>query len=223
MKNLINQIVTVLLILSLTLLLPLTLIFPEQAEFVLRYIADVFKANLVWLEGLTPAAHIGMRVLLAGLGLAVFVVGVVLVVLEMISFRRGTAKLRDGSGEIMLDGVSEHLAYHIDMLADVVRVQPKVNSTGNKVQVELYVETGPDVHIPTKTVEIQQKAKEVLEERLGLQLGGDIRVIIRPATLPKVKPTTTPQPAALEQPSEPLRPTESQDNEQIQVKVPDAD
>lgn len=188
MRNLVNRIAVVTFIVLGMLILPLTLIFPEQAELIIRYVADVFKANLVWLDGLSPAAHIGMRVLLAGFGLAIFVVGLVLLVLELISFRRGTAKLRDGSGEIMLDGVVEHLAYHIDLLSDVVRVQPKVTGKGSSVQVELYVETGPDVHIPAKTVEIQQKAKQVIVEQLGLQLNGDVRVVIRPAPLPKSAP-----------------------------------
>lgn len=136
MRNLVNRIAVVAFIALGMLILPLALIFPEQAEFIIRYVAEVFKANLVWLDGLSPAAHIGMRVLLAGFGLAIFVVGLILLVLEMISFRRGTAKLRDGSGEIMLDGVVEHLAYHIDLLSDVVRVQPKVTGKGASVQVE---------------------------------------------------------------------------------------
>lgn len=204
MRNLLNRIFVVAFIVLGMLILPLALIFPEQAEFIMRYIAEVFKANLIWLDGLTPAAHLGVRVLLAGFGLAIFVVGLILLVLELISFRRGTARLRDGSGEIMLDGVSEHLAYHIDLLSDIVRVQPKVTGKGSSVQVELYVETGPDVHIPAKTVEIQQTAKQVIVERLGLQLNGDVRVVIRPAPLPKIAPrpasvtVESPAPAAVE-------------------------
>ncbi len=225
MRNLINRIVTIALILGGMFILPLTLIFPEQAEFVLRYIADVFQANLVWMEGLSPAGEIGVRVLLAGIGLAVFVVGLVLLVLETVSFRRGTAKLRDGSGEIMLDGVAEHLAYHIDLLPDVVRVHPKVVSKGKNVQVELYIETGPDVHIPTKTVEIQQKAKEVIEERLGLQLDGDVRVVIRPAPLPKISPKPVAEtPAVPGAESEAGRESkQAQERERIEVKAPEMD
>jgi len=225
MRNLINRIVTIVVILGGMLILPLTLIFPEQAEFILRYIADVLKANLVWMDRLAPAAQIGVRVLLAGIGLAMFVVGLVLLVLEMVSFQRSTAKLRNGSGEIMLDGVAEHLAYHIDLLADVVRVQPKVISKGQNVQVELYIETGPDVHIPTKTIEIQQKAKEVIGERLGLQLDGDVRVVIRPAPLPKISPQPIAKtPAAPGAEIKAVQEIEqAQEREHIEVKAPEVD
>lgn len=186
--NLINRVVIILLILAAMLIIPLIFVFPEQAEFLLRYIADVIAANLTWLDGLSPAAQIGVRILLAGVGVVVLIIGLVFLALEVIRIQRRTVQLRNKSGKVVMDGVSEHLAYYIDLLADIVRVRPKIASKGKNVRVELYVETGPGVHIPSKTAEIQKTAQRVIEEQLGLELSGDVKVVIKPATIPKGTP-----------------------------------
>jgi len=193
--NVFNRIIIILLILAAMLILPLVLILPEQAELALRYAADIIHANLVWLNTLTPAAYMGMRALLAGAGLVVFMIGLLFLALEVIRIRRKTVRLRDGSGELMMDGIAGHLAYYIDLLADVLRVKPKVVSKGKSVQVELYVETAPGVNIPAKSAEIRDTARQVVEEELGLQLKGEVKVVIKPVSYPQ-KRRKTRRPAA---------------------------
>ena len=184
--NTFNRIVIILLLLAMMILIPLALILPEQTEYVLRYSADLLQVNLLWLRSLSETMQIAIRLALAAIALIVFVIGLLFLVLEIVRLRRRTVRLRDGSGELLMDGLSGHLAYHIDQLANVLRVRPEIESKGKSVRAALYVETGPDVSVPEKSAEIQEVARRVIEEQLGLELKGDIKVTIKPLSYPKV-------------------------------------
>ena len=199
--NVFNRIAMILLILVVMLLIPLLLIFPEQAEATLRYVADIIQANLAWLNNLSPAAEIGVRLLLGGVGLLVFVIGLVFLALEVIRIRRKTVRLRDGSGRLMMDGISGHIAYYVDLLSDVLQVKPTVISKGKSIEAQVYVETAPGINIPAKTTEIKETVRRVIEEELGLQLKGDVKVTVQPVypkheTPNKRKQKPAPAPAA---------------------------
>jgi uncharacterized alkaline shock family protein YloU len=207
--NVFNRVVIILLIIVLMIVIPLALLFPEQAEGVLRYGADVIRLNLQWLSSQTPAAQVGIRLLLAAIALIVFLIGVLLLILEVVRLRRTTVRMRQGSGELMMDGVAQHLADHVDALPDVVRVRPEVFSRGDRVRVALYVETAPGVNIPSKSTEIMEKARQVIEDQMGLRLDGNIRVVIRPVAYPKVRGKPAPAPAEEAQPGKPQVVTEA--------------
>ncbi|MBN1935645.1 MAG: hypothetical protein JW934_13335 [Anaerolineae bacterium] len=241
--NLVNRIAIILLILAAMLLIPLLLIFPEQAESALRYAADIVEANLVWLNGLSPAAEIGVRVLLGGAGLFVFIIGLLFLGLEVVRIRRKTVRLKDGSGELMMDGISGHVAYYVDLLSDVLRVRPTVTSKGKSIEAQVYVETAPGINIPAKTSEIKETVRRVIEEELGLQLKGEVKVTIRPvypknemsrkrgpkqAPLQAARPAAMPEPAretAWEDYTPPLEAPEPEEpaSELIEVKAPSAE
>lgn len=182
--NVFNRIVVILLILALMILIPLGLIFPEQAQAVLRTGADVIQLNVAWLNGLPAQNELAVRAGLSVAGLIIFLIGLLLLILELVRFRRRTVRLRDGSGELTTNGIAEHLGYYIDMLPDVVRVQPTVRSKGKTVSAALYAETAPGINVPEKSNQIRETARYVLEEQLGLQVRDEIRVVIRPASFP---------------------------------------
>jgi len=194
--NLLNRILIILVILAVMVLVPFVLIFPEQAHRALEYMAGVVLANLDWLYSLTPGAQLGVRLGLAAVGMLVFCIGLLLLVLEVIRIRRSTVKLKDGSGELLMNGVAGHLAYHIDLLPEVLRVKPDVKSAGKSVRASLYVETSPGVSVIEKSGEIRQTARQVLEEQLGLQVKGDIKVAIKPVPYPRPRGGRRPVPAA---------------------------
>jgi uncharacterized alkaline shock family protein YloU len=214
------------------LIVPLILVFPEQAESGLRYVADIIQANIVWLNEQPPATQIGVRLMLGGAGMLGFVIGLVFLALEIIRIRRKTVRLRDGSGELMMDGIAGHLSYYIDLLSDVLRVKPKVISKGKTVQVELYVETAPGVNIPAKTAEIKETARRVIEEELGLQIKGEVKVMIKPVyprhdTPKKRMPKPAARPAARPEPVDAFLPAAevaledfATDKEIVEVKAP---
>jgi hypothetical protein len=204
-----NKVVVVLLLLVAMILVPLILIFPEQAESALRYAADVIQANLEWLNGLSSTAQIGIRLLLAFVGVVVFLIGLLFLVLEVFRFRRKTVRLKDKSGEVMVDSITGHLTYHLDLLPDVLRVRPQVVSRGKNVSVTVYVETPPEVNVPEKSAEVQETARRVIEDQLGLEARGDIKVIVRPIAYPKISPADQARPTRTEPPTTPpLAPVE---------------
>jgi hypothetical protein len=194
--NLFNRILIILVILAVMVVVPFALIFPEQAHRALEYMAGVVLANLDWLYNLTPGAQLGVRIGLAAVGMLVFCIGLLFLVLEVIRIRRSTVKLKDGSGELLMNGVAGHLAYHIDLLPEVLRVRPNVKSAGKSVRASLYVETAPGISVIEKSGEIRQTARQVLEEQLGLQVKGDIKVVIKPVPYPRTRPGRRPAPAA---------------------------
>ena len=183
-----NKIVIILILLAIMILIPLTLIFPEQAEFALRYAADIIRVNLEWLQGLSSTGQIAVRLLLALAGMIVFLIGLLLIVLELFRTRRKTVRLKDKSGELMVDSIAGHLTYHLDLLPDVLRVRPVVASTGKTLRTTIHIETPPDVNVPQKSAEVKETARKVLEDQLGLQTKGEIKVIVRPVAYPKISP-----------------------------------
>jgi hypothetical protein len=204
-----NKVVVVLLLLVAMILVPLILIFPEQAESALRYAADVIQANLEWLNSLSSTAQIGIRLLLAFVGVIVFLIGLIFLMLEVLRIRRKTVRLKDKSGEVMVDSITGHLTYHLDLLPDVLRVRPQVVSRGKKVSVTIYVETPPEVNVPEKSAEVQETARRVIEDQLGLETRGDIKVLIRPIAYPKISPVEQARPTRTEPPATPpLAPVE---------------
>lgn len=75
-----------------------------------------------------------------------------------------------GEAVVTADSVARRLAWHLDQLADVISVKPTVQRRGNSVDVHLALETAPDIEVPMKTEEVMAVAREVLEERMGLQV-----------------------------------------------------
>lgn len=185
--NVLNRIVVILLILVLMILIPLALIFPEQAQATLRTGADIIQANVEWLNTMPTQSELAVRAALSVAGLLIFLIGILLLVLEFVRFRRRTVRLRNGSGELTTGGIAEHLGYYIDLLPDVVRVQPMIRSKGKNVSTTLQVETAPGINIPEKSSQIRETARYVLEEQLGLQVRDEIRVVIQPSSFPEGK------------------------------------
>jgi hypothetical protein len=207
--SVLNKIVIILILLVVMILVPTVLIFPEQAEFGLRYAADVIQANLEWLQSLSPAAQIAVRLLLAMGGLIVFLIGLLFIILELARGRRKTVRLKNKSGELMVDSIAGHLTYHLDLLPDVLRVRPVVSSSGNSLRATIHVDTPPDVNIPEKSAEVKETARRVIEEQMGLQTKGDIKVIVRPVAYPKLSPAEQDRPTRADRPiAPPLPPIE---------------
>jgi hypothetical protein len=190
--NLFNKIVIILVILAAMVTIPLTLMFPEQAQAVLRGAADIIQENVDWLNTRSEGLQIGWKLLLSAIGMIVFVVGLLLLILEVVRFRRSTVQLKDGSGELMMSGVAGHVAYYVDLLPGVVRVKPSVRSTGKSVRATLHVEIGPGVGVLEKSNEVKQTAQQVLENELGLQVK-DIKVVIKTVSAPKVRSSKQPR------------------------------
>jgi len=100
----------------------------------------------------------------------------IVLILLWLELRRKTRKtvrvyqVSTGDVELSVASVGQSLVHYIDGLSGVVRVKPKIVSRGKAMDVVLNVETRPDVDVPSKTSEICEVAREVVEGKLGLQL-----------------------------------------------------
>lgn len=175
-----NRIVVILLLLfsvPLLLLLIGIVVFPVQS-------ADVLAALVGSIRNISTTT----RLLIVLASLLMLIVDIVLLWLEL---RQPAAarmvrikQVTGGEAEMPTDSIEGRLAYNIDQLADVIRVKPTVTSRGKGVEVLLEVETRPDIDVPAKTEEIMDVARQVVEDRMGLELT-QIRVNIRHTQFPR--------------------------------------
>lgn len=182
--NAFNRIVMILLlILGLVVSLIVTLTPMSTLAFLIRFL----ETTRVGLEAMYNTNPLIFMVAQAGIAVAVVLVFGTLLALEVRRGRPAVVQVtttEGGRANILLDSVAMRLAYHLDQLADVISVTPHVRGKGNVVHVDLDVETSPDVDVPMKTQEILHVTREVIEERMGLQLGR-VDVRIRHAPYPK--------------------------------------
>lgn len=110
---------------------------------------------------------------------AAFGVGVVTIFgtlfwLEMWAGRRRGVRIRTvggGSAEVDTVSVGRRLEWHLDQLAEIIRVVPSVRSRGGSVDIKLEIEAAPDVDIPMKTDEVVELTRDIVGEDMGLKLG----------------------------------------------------
>jgi type III secretion system FlhB-like substrate exporter len=93
-------------------------------------------------------------------------------------------KLTGGEATITVDSIAQRVAWHIDQLSDVVRVVPRITGRGKGVDVDLMLETAPEIDVPMKTDEVMQVTKDVVEDRMGLKLG-KVTINIKHAPYPE--------------------------------------
>ena len=85
--------------------------------------------------------------------------------------------VKGSSVELDTESIARRLTWHLDQLADVITVFPDVKSRGNAVDIQLEVETAPDIDVPMKTDEVVESTRDIVEEDMGLRLGKlDVRM-----------------------------------------------
>lgn len=89
-----------------------------------------------------------------------------------VSATEGNARAR-----VSTDSIASRLAFHLSQVPDVKAVRPQVRTRGRRVDVQLEVETAPEIEVPMKTEEVIAVVQEVVEQRMGLRLGKlDVRL-----------------------------------------------
>jgi hypothetical protein len=175
--NLFNRVVTILLFLALALVVPLVLVLPQPVIAVVQQV----------LMGVSSGLTTFHRIVLVLIGIICFMVGALVLYLEFRRPPRKRAILEKTAGgevEVALDSIAQRLEYRIDQLVDVVKVTPNIKPRRKDIDIELNLETTPDVDVPAKTEEVCQVAREVVEERMGLKLR-KIKVNMRHAPYPE--------------------------------------
>ncbi len=183
--NVFNRLVMVLLLLVIIVATAVVAIAPEES---FNLLATFFQ----WLRQGTANYKAGgeWMIFAAGqviIGGAVVIVCLILLWLELRRPRKKTIraqKLAGGEAHITIDSIAQRLAYNIDQLPDVVRVSPHITGRARAVDIDLLLETSPDIDVPMKTEEVLQVTREVVAERMGLRLG-KVQVKIKHAPYPK--------------------------------------
>jgi uncharacterized alkaline shock family protein YloU len=178
--NTFNRVVVVLLLLATIIVMTIVLVVPRPAIEVLQQWLGNLDANL---------ATIYPPVLLV-VGVAVaLLVDVVCTVLLWLEFRRRRPRtirmqsISGGQAELTVDSVARRLEHNISRLEGVTFIKPDVWGKRGGVEVELDLETSPEVDVPTKTEEVCQVTREAIEDKMGLKLR-KVRVNIKHAPYP---------------------------------------
>ncbi|HNS49795.1 MAG TPA: alkaline shock response membrane anchor protein AmaP [Anaerolineae bacterium] len=183
--NAFNRIVVVLLIILLIAAAILVVAAPQKSF-------DVAADSFGWLSAQVESyQEQNWPLWTIGRVVAGAVSGLLLLLLLWLEFRRKRVriiraqKLEGGDSFIAVDSISQRLAYTIDQLPDVVRAVPRITRFGrNGLDLDIALETAPEIDVPVKTAEVLDITKEVITERMGLRLG-KVQVKIRHSPYPK--------------------------------------
>lgn len=183
--NIFNRLVVIVLLVAGMIVLPVVLVLvPARPDLV----------AIIGQQGLSLLKAIGEQnqflFILGGILSAVltFIICGLLLWLELRRPYGKVVRVQKVSGDeakVTTDSIARRLEYNIDQLADIISVRPKVMAKGKGVQIQLDVETSPEVDVPAKTEEISKVAREVIEERMGLKLAGKLEIHIKHAPYPK--------------------------------------
>ena len=202
-----NRVVVVLLLLATILVMTIVLVVPRPAIDALQEWLWNLDANLALVTPLT------LLVVGVALALLVDVVCAVLIWLELRRRRPRAIRVRSISGgqaELSVDSVARRLERNISQLEGVTSIQPNVWGRRGGVEVELDLETSPEIDVPTKTEEVYQVTREAVEDKMGLKLR-KVMVNIKhadystePPTVPEHTPDLTEPPVISEDISLPI-------------------
>jgi len=182
--NTFNRVVVILLLLATIIVMTVVLVVPGPMIEVLQR----------WLRNLDMnLALVAQPILLVVgvvLALLVDVVCALLLWLEIKRRRPRAIRVQSISGgraELTVDSVARRLEHNIGQLDGVISVKPNVFGRRGGVEVELDLETSPEVDVPTKTEEVCQVTREAVEDKMGLRLR-KVRVNIKYAHYPTEPP-----------------------------------
>ena len=171
MINTFNRIVVVLLWLLMLAAIGYITIFPDAAFTALVERLSVAKEMLRVQQEVNDGYFLIGQV---AVGILAVIVFGGLLWLELWPHRQRGVRVRTVKGssvELDTDSIARRLSWHLDQLADVITVFPEVRSRGNAVDIELEVETSPDIDVQMKTDEVVESTRDIVEEGMGLRLG----------------------------------------------------
>lgn len=183
--NVFNRVVVILSLLTMMVISAIFFVVPVPVLRAVTPFLQQLETNLAAMTGIDALLRLGGGLLLAFL---IWVFCAAILWLEVRRPRAKTIRVRKVSGgeaELTTDSIASRLEYNIDQLADVIKVKPIISPGRKGVRVDLELETSPEIEVPMKTEEVQQLTKEIIENRMGLQLDS-VRVVIRHAPYPKV-------------------------------------
>ncbi|PKO20867.1 MAG: hypothetical protein CVU38_17850 [Chloroflexi bacterium HGW-Chloroflexi-1] len=169
--NVFNRILTVLLLIVLLALAVLLAVFPAETVSVA---GRGLQNSTAWLSILETSYYLFYVIGRIALVIVALLVFGLLLWGELRPRRPKAVRVHTDAGSqatVTTDSVSLRLAWHVDQLADVISVTPRVTAHGQSVDVLLDVETSPEIDVPMKTDEVVAVTREIIQDRMGMQLG----------------------------------------------------
>jgi hypothetical protein len=183
--NVFNRLIVILLLMLLIVITVIVAIVPQQTlEFVSQTFGWLHQEAGNYINSGDRLLFAGGRVLVGGIIVLLCLVGLWL---ELRRPRKKTIrvqKLAGGDAYITVDSIEKRLAYNIDQLPDVVNVASHITGRTRGVDIDLMLETSPDIDVPMKTEEVLEVTREVVGERMGLKLG-KVQIKIKHENYPK--------------------------------------
>ena len=182
--NVFNRTIIVVLILIIVVLTAVLIMAPKQSIQLGEQALQGADQYTTALESQNWALFASGRVILGG---ALLLICLILLWLELRRPRRKTIRVQKTAGGesfITVESIAQRVSYAIDQLPDVVRVSPRITARSKTVDIDLLLETSPEIDVPMKTEEVLQVTKDVVEGRMGLKLG-KVQVKIKHAPYPK--------------------------------------
>ena len=177
MINAFNRIVVVVLWLLLLVGIGYTTIFPDNT---VNTLLGSLSLTQEFLRVQQQANSMNFLIGQVAVGVVVVLIFGSLLWLELWPHRPRGVRMKTVKGssvELDTESIARRLTWHLDQLADVITVFPDVKSRGNAVDIQLEVETAPDIDVPMKTDEVVESTRDIVEEDMGLRLGKlDVRM-----------------------------------------------
>jgi hypothetical protein len=124
----------------------------------------------------------------AVIAILVIVIAGALLWLEVRRPKAKTVKVHKADGaEVVIDAgaIARSLQFHLDKLPDVIRVKPVIAGRRGGVDVQLHLETSPEIDVPAKAEEVKQVVLQVVEGQMGLKLSSSPKIKIDYAPYPR--------------------------------------
>jgi len=188
--NFVNRAIVSILSLALLVVSAVAVLVPQKLLVALANLFGRLHTATTPPEVTSPVGLLAARIAIGG---AVILLSAFVLWLELRRPRLKTIrvqKLVGGEAAITVESISRRLAHSVDELPDVISASPRISNGLRGVDIDLLLETAPDIDIRMKTEEVLQVTKEVIVERMGLSLG-KVQVKIKHA--PYEKERTRPE------------------------------
>ncbi len=169
--NLLNRIVTILVIILMWFVIVVTVAAPEAALGWAQQGLDWASASAQSVGSREPAwLYLLVR---AGIIVSVTLIALALMWAEVRRRKTPVVKIKSASGgeaTVTAESVERRLAWHLDQLAEVVSATAMIRPRGSAIDVKVALETSPDVDIPMKTEEVIAVTRDVIGTQMGLRV-----------------------------------------------------
>lgn len=185
--NVFNRLIVILLLIGIIALVVTLFIWPLEtihwAQGWLAYLETAISQYYTW-------------TIILAVGIGIILLAFILILIELFARRpRKTVKVRTvkgGRAEIRTESIARRIVWYVDRLSDVIKVEARVRAKGGGVDVQLNLETSPDVNVPMKTEEVLAVVREQIENEMGLKLS-NVNVKIKSAPFSR-EPEYVPEP-----------------------------